>query len=329
MKKILYRSLLPLLLIFSLVLPGCTPTKKADVTDYSIADNWAYFDKDANKKADIFFICPTVFKGDENTYNMSLTDDDTKKKFLGAINMEKGIYDADARVFAPYYRQMSMSAYNLTEDQLKDVKAKSTSDVLEAFRYYMEKENRGRPVILAGFSQGSEMALNLLKEYSDNDAFQKQVIAAYLIGWRVTDKDLKEFPTLKMAKSEKDTGVIISFDCESPNVSSTIIVPEGTKTNSINPLNWKTDSTPAVASENKGACFTDYSGSITKEVSALCGASIDPNRGTLKVSDISAEEYPAKLSVLPEGSFHIYDYQFFYRNLQDNVKTRIDAYFAN
>lgn len=328
MKKTLCTGLLSLLLVLSLVLPGCTPPKKADVTDYSITDNWAYYEADVDKKVDVFFICPTVFKSDENNNNMTLTDDETKKKFLGAINMEKGIYDADARVYAPYYRQISMGAYNLSEDPLKEAKAKATSDVVEAFRYYMEKENNGRPVILAGFSQGSEMALNLLKEYSDNDTFQKQIVAAYLIGWRVTDKDLKDFPSLKMAKGQNDTGVIVSFDCEAPSITSTMIVPENTKTNSINPLNWKTDGTPASASENKGACFTDYSGSITKEIPALCGAAIDPTRGTLKIQDVSVEAYPAKLSILPEGSFHIYDYQFFYRNLQENVKARLDAYLA-
>ena len=38
------------------------------------------------------------------------------------------------------------------------------------------------------------------------------------------------------------------------------------------------------------------------------------------------EEYPALPEFLPEGSYHIYDYRFFYRNLQENVLKRIDAW---
>ena len=43
--------------------------------------------------------------------NMSLSDTKTKGKFIGALNMELGIYDRDCRIYAPYYRQAGMAAY--------------------------------------------------------------------------------------------------------------------------------------------------------------------------------------------------------------------------
>ena len=91
-------------------------------------------------------------------------------------------------------------------------------------------------------------------------------------------------------------------------------------------MNWRTDSAYADASENKGACFTNYSGEIVKEVSALTGAYIDETRGTLKLPDIAPEDYSN--SLFPDGVYHLYDYQFFYRNLQENVALRTDAYFS-
>jgi hypothetical protein len=109
-------------------------------------------------------------------------------------------------------------------------------------------------------------------------------------------------------------------------VNDTFIVPKGTKMLSINPLNWKTDSTAAAKKENPGACFTNYDGEITKEVSALCGAYLDETRGTLKVPDVKASDYPAVVPGLPEGSYHVYDYQFFYRSLQKNVGVRLNAF---
>ncbi|MBQ3958857.1 MAG: hypothetical protein II677_00040, partial [Muribaculaceae bacterium] len=40
---------------------------------------------------DLFLICPTVDMKDE--YNMSMDDEETKESFLGALNMERGIYE--------------------------------------------------------------------------------------------------------------------------------------------------------------------------------------------------------------------------------------------
>lgn len=73
---------------------------------------------------------------------------------------------------------------------------------------------------------------------------------------------------------------------------------------------------------NLGACFTDYDGKIKTEIPQLTGAYIDDKRGALKVTDINSEDYPGEL--FDDGIYHLYDYQFFYRNLEKNVQTRIN-----
>lgn len=178
--------------------------------------------------------------------------------------------------------------------------------------------------MLAGFSQGSEILLRLLEEKFDDTALQNQLVAAYLIGWRVTPADLSHYPFLKMAQQSGDTGVIVSFNSEAEGIETSLIVPE--QTLGINPLNWKTDSTPAAASENSGAVFTDYTGSIVKEVPNLTGAYLDPIRGTLRVTDVTPADFPPVLDIFQTGVYHLYDYQFFYRNLQTNVNERIGHY---
>jgi len=44
------------------------------------------------------------------------------------------------------------------------------------------------------------------------------------------------------------------------------------------------------------------------------------------VTDIEMSAYLPVVPGLPEGAYHIYDYQFFFRNLQENVKLRTETY---
>ncbi len=292
--------------------------------DYSDTSNWAYYGVGDNKKADLFLVCPTVDMNDE--YNMSMTDTDTKESFLGALNMERGIYEEDCRMYAPYYRQAAMKVYGLEREEWEQYMEAAYDDVSEAFSWYLKNENQGRPIILAGFSQGADMCYRLLEEYFGDEELYDKLISVYAIGWPCTEDVVKKYPQIKPAGASDDTGVVISFDCESEDVESTFINEAGQKSFSINPLNWKTDGTIAEKTENKGACFTDYNGDIVSETKNLCGCYIDENRGVLKVTDIDKSDYKAIVPGLPEGSYHVYDYQFFFRNLQENVKMRIDKY---
>lgn len=318
-------AVLSLVLALLMVFSACSAnTANAPTELYANSNNWAYNGIGENKDCDLFLICPTVYGGTDDEYNMSLEDTETKESFLGALNMERGIYEETCRMYAPYYRQAGLSVYTMSEEEREPYLETAYEDVRDAFLYYMENENDGRPYILAGFSQGSDMALRLMKEFLDEEEYSENFVCAYMIGWPITEEDIEECPYLKPAQGESDTGVIISFNSESVETQTSVIVPE--KTLAINPLNWKTDSTPASKEENLGACFTDYSGSIVNEIPNLTGCYIDPERGTLKVTDVTPEEYPAVLDIFEDGVYHIYDYQFFYRNLQENVKVRVDSY---
>ena len=304
-------------------------TKEAEAetsasVDYSSADNWVYFGVGDDKDVDLFLVCPTVDTLDEEF--MSLDNDVMKGYFAGALEMERGIYEESTRMYAPYYRQVAMNGYeqDLTERERR--LAIAYKDVSDAFAYYLENENNGRPIILAGFSQGSDMVYRLMEEYFGSEEMQQKLVAAYAIGWACTEDMVKEYPQIRPAQSADDLGVVISFDCEAPEVSETIVNPAGRKAYSINPLNWKTDSTPADKSLNIGSRFMKSSGKIKSETEQLCGCYIDEERGALKVTDVTPAEYPAVISFLPEGAYHIYDYQFFFMNLQENVKHRVELY---
>jgi hypothetical protein len=313
-------------ILVGVVLAVCLTAGSSKGPDYSVPENWAYFGVGQEQAVDLFLICPTVDMKDE--YNMSMDDEETKASFLGALNMERGIYEESTRMYAPYYRQASMKVYSLDPKDREQWLALAYADVSAAFSWYLEHENDGRPIVLAGFSQGADMCYRLLEEYFGDEELSDRLVAVYAIGWPCTQEMVDAYPQIKPAQSAEDLGVVISFDCEAPELSETFITPAGTRALSINPLNWQTDGTPADKSENLGACFTDYSGAITGEFPALCGCYLDTERGVLKVTDLNAADYPAVVPGLPEGAYHVYDYLFFYRNLQENVKLRIERYLA-
>ena len=62
------------------------------------------------------------------------------------------------------------------------------------------------------------------------------------------------------------------------------------------------------------------------EKNALCGCYLDVQRGVVKVTDVDPADYRPIVPGLPAGAYHIYDYQFFFKNLQENVKHRVELY---
>lgn len=318
MKRIFTAIILLLLL--------CCNACFAAAPNYAKADNWAYWRVGEGKAADVFMVCPTVDLGAAGRTNMDLADERMKTVFTGALNMQRGIYEDTCRLYAPFYRQAVLAAYNLRQQQAAPYFALAYSDVRAAFLHYLQRENNGRPFVLAGFSQGAEMCLRLLKEFGAEPSVQNSMAACYAIGWRLTAEELAAYPHLKPAQAADDTGVIIIFNSEAPQVKASLMVPQGVKSVGINPLNWRTDGKKAPAALNLGACFTDYSGGVVKEVPQLTGCYVDAERGTLKVTDVSAEDYLPGLDIFEKGVYHIYDYQFFYRNLQQNVQLRVNKF---
>ena len=313
-----------LALLLSGMLSACGKKKEDSPLDYGNMENWAYFEPDAERNVDVFLICPTVDIVNET--NSPEISDELKGSFLYALDLERGIFDETGRLFSPYYRQMSINAYLLPEEQRDQAKEIAYRDISAAFRWYLDHENEGRGVILAGFSQGGEMCLELLKEFygggAEAQALRERLIAVYSIGWMVTEEMVEQYPQIVPARGEADVGSVICFDCEDGNVKETIIIPEGMKALSINPLNWKTDGTAADRSLNKGAVIGG-----AEPVPELCGA-YKGERGELIVTDVTPEEFPPGLDIFPTGAYHLYDYMFFFTNLEENVETRAEAWFV-
>lgn len=306
--------------------PDAAPEEVPVPLDFGEGDNWAYFAEGKDTGVDIFLVCPTVdTQSERNALNLN---EKLKRNFINALNMEKGIYEESGRLFSPYYRQMSINAYMLPEEEREQAAELAYADVAAAFRWYLDHENDGRGIILAGFSQGAEMCLNLMKEFYGGESAEARelrdgLVAVYALGWYLTEEMTQQYPQIVPAGAEADTGTVICFDCEDGTLNGTITLPEGVRSLSINPLNWETDSTPADRSLNLGAVM----GIGADPVPGLCGACLG-ERGELIVTDVTPDEFPPVLDVFPRGAYHLYDYMFFFTNLKNNVAARTEVWLS-
>ena len=246
-----------------------------EFVDYSNMLNWAYWNNGNDKPADLFFVCPTVDMGKDGNFNSDITNEKYLESFVGATNMELGIYADVANVYAPYYRQATFPVYSLSSEEQEKYLSIAYNDIKNAFIFYADHTDASKPLILAGFSQGADLIIRLMKDLFDEPKYQRRLVAAYAIGWKLTEDEVAQYPHLKPATGETDIGAIIAFNSEDKDITSSLIIAENEKTYSINPLNWKTTSEIADKSLNKGACFTDYSGNIKEEIPNLTGAYID------------------------------------------------------
>lgn len=294
--------------------------------DYSQPESWASRPDIISHPADVFYVYPTVYS-EEKPLNMDIMKrPDLRSKVQGLLVAQAGVYSKSANLFAPYYRQTSFVALNPEEDMYRNKYFRiGADDVAAAFNYYLKHLNQGRPFILASHSQGSLVMIDLMRNKLGDPKLQKKLIAAYLIGYSVLPMDFKEYPWMKPATSADDTGVVISYNTQAPGATGSPVLVEGAFC--INPLNWKTDSTPAGKMMNKGAVFfDDFTGTLIKEVPHYTGARINTETGALETMPPDYDRL--ELGHFPQGVLHKFDYAFWYRNLQDNVARRIANYLS-
>jgi hypothetical protein len=196
-------------------------------------------------------------------------------------------------------------------------------DATAAFAYYIEHYNHGRPFILAGHSQGSNVLLFLLSGYlRHHPAVYRRMVVAYVIGYGVTRSYLAKNPELKFATGANDTGVIVSWNTEAPGltIKNPVVNPGSI---AINPITWTRSQRPASASESLGSLLPNAAGKLVK-VKHYADARVDKRRGTIVCSTCSVSLYaPGKPGGFPKGIFHIHDYPFYYFDLRHNATVRI------
>ena len=283
------------------------------------ADNIPSSIKDKNKDslADVFFIYPTTYTDPSMRMGWNADIDNmelNKKTDNSTILYQASVFNQDCRVFAPRYRQTNLKAF-YTEDKLASEKAFDLAykDVKNAFEYYLKNYNHGRPIIIASHSQGTLHAARLLKEFFENKSLNKKLICAYIIGLPVF---IDYFTELQPCKDSSATGCFITWRTFKEGYIPAFVRKEKQQAYVTNPLTWKLDENFAASSLNKGGILIDFN----KVIPGLVHAQIHGS-----VLWVNKPKFFGNVFITMKN-YHIADYNLFYMNIRENVKTRIQSY---
>ena len=209
------------------------------------ADTTQWYVSFRNAPVDIFYITSTEtgdYTVSDTVCHYADTYNDSIRQFLtGEMVGVDQILCGNFNFYSPYYRQCTLQSF--TSDSLMNNRIPlSMNDVKESFAHYLEHLNNGRPFILAGFSQGAIAVIDLLKGM-DSDTYS-HMVAAYVMGWKVTDDDLAQTRNIRPAHDSTDIGVTICYNSVRNNTCAIPMLSDGNRI-AINPVNWHTDTASA------------------------------------------------------------------------------------
>ena len=309
-------TLLVAFVAYLLIKIYCKQIAKGHI-DYSKKEYWYDngYQYDENK-IDVFYCLSTtlikaVDSNGNKTINSMLSIEDRKIMDLEYSHISTKMFDSEHfNFYAPYYRQLTFEAYGIPEkiNRIDFISALNLTqnDIYDAFDYYMEHQNNGRPFIIAGFSQGAMMTELLLKHMSEEQ--YSRLIASYTMGYQVAEKELKH-NHFKPATSADDLGVVISYNSvESVNHIWKEI--EGEAAICINPLNWKTDDTPAelVYDGDKATVH------------------VDQDHHLLIIDGLDSNKYDGMGYPIDKGVYHMWDIRFYADAINKNAIHRAELF---
>ena len=282
----------------------------------------------------VFFVPPTSFlKAGGTAWNATLDDTTTNNRARIFLRGLASPFNRADEIWAPKYRQAAAGAFLTDKPEAQQAIDAAYEDVAQAFDYFLESVDQDKPIVLAGHSQGAIHVLRLLMDRAEAADMRDRIVAVYAIGWPISiEHDLPALP-LPACASAQQAGCIVAYSAFSDDGNADFI-------------KRRYEATPGFDGEPRGdgpiLCVNPLTGGTGGEAPASA------NLGTLKPSaDLSSGELivgaiPARCNedgllligdppelgegVLPGGNYHVYDIPLFWKNLQEDVLKRVNAW---
>ncbi len=271
---------------------------------------------DSLKTVDVFYVYPTLYaKG--NTWNADLNN----RKLNKLIDKYPVRYHASAfnhigRVYVPRYRQAIIDSYAETSEDGKKALDFAYADVKQAFEYYLQHYNNGRPIIIASHSQGSTHSRQLIKDFFDSPQSKKQLVCAYIIGIAM---DAEQFETLKICENADETNCYVTwstfkegYDFKGKYLNKKLKVPLELLVGNVvvNPVSWTTDTLNYIG---KGGILLN----MNRRKPFTTHTRIHENYLWVKTNMPFVRRW---------DNLHLLDYNLFWHNIRENAALRVEEF---
>ena len=168
----------------------------------------------ANPQApiDCFYVYPTVSRDITGNSDMNAGPEEN-----AVIRAQFARFGSQCRLYAPLYRQITLTALQsmIAGKMMPMDRNLGYNDVVDAWNYYLEHDNKGRGVVLIGHSQGSSVLTQLIAREIEGKPAQSKIISAVLMGWNVAvpvGKDVGgSFKSMPLCHEAAQTGCVISY----------------------------------------------------------------------------------------------------------------------
>ena len=281
-----------------------------------------------------FFIHPTSYL-DRSNWNAPLDDTESQRVAKIYIRGMASAFNRADEIWAPKYRQATIGAFLAESEDSRKALDAAYADVKQAYSMFLATVDKDTPIVLAGHSQGSLHLLRLLREEIAGSEEASRIAAIYAIGWPISvEHDLPSLGFPACATSNQ-SGCVMSWSSFAEPASPSMVL--NTYSSSIgfdgkvrgtskilctNPLTGGAGE-EALADRNLGTLVPE-DGFVTGEivlgaVPARCG-----ENGLLLIGD------PPEMGqyVLPGNNYHVYDIPLFWKNIQQGVVSRVEAWQA-
>jgi hypothetical protein len=174
-----------------------------------------------NAPIDCFYVYPTV--STDPTDNSDMNPDPAE---INVVRQQFARFGSVCKLYAPMYRQVTLAG-------LRKVLAGSGggtaleaglgyNDVRDAWKYYLEHDNKGRPYVFVSHSQGTFVLMALIRQEIEGKPEQTRMVSALLLGATLPVAKGKDtggaFKAIPLCHSATQTGCVINYSSFRSNV---------------------------------------------------------------------------------------------------------------
>ncbi len=133
------------------------------------------------RRYDCFYVYPTTSTEPQDNADLSVQP---AERSVARAQVSR--FSQVCNVWAPMYRQATLSALRSGAAVRPAVIATAYASLLSAWRDYLAHDNRGRPIVFIGHSQGAAMLIRLLRSQVDpSPALRRRMVSAIILGGNV------------------------------------------------------------------------------------------------------------------------------------------------